>query len=368
MPRLALLGGIGASGTAMARFFHPSAKIREKWPQNDKKRLFGVLVTGEGIRRVQHKNQMCYLVRIPEIDDSTIFHIVKKNFKILAVPAVPFDSERPAAMRVDPAPVAVPGEAVNPDRIADSNVVPNIEGYLDRDSLRGDIEEQRRQGITVDDDNEPLPENATPAQNEAQRIYESGSWTTPRACCRRSDGFAYPEGKFVNKRWDVIADMSELDLFRMCFPEEYIADVVIPETNKGLQRKMDLHEFYVFLGCIFYMSCFVGIDNRADWWSSSPIDMLSGAPFRLNAYMSRKRFDEIMSALKYTDKEAPTTFVDRFHEVRQMIDARVGVLTFMAFLHRRVDERLVEQVLPRLHVPPLQASPVRQRVPLDCRR
>mgnify|MGYP006167120049 CR=1 FL=1 len=160
-------GGISAIGFAQARFFHPSAKIREKWPQNDKRRLFGVLVTGEGIRRVQHKDQNCYLVRIPEIDDSTIFHIVKKNFKILGAPAIPFDSERPAAMRVDPAPVPVPGEAVNPDRVADCNVVPNIEGYLGSDLLRGDIEEQRRQGITVDDDNVPLPENATPAQNEA---------------------------------------------------------------------------------------------------------------------------------------------------------------------------------------------------------
>jgi hypothetical protein len=83
---------------------------------------------------------------------------------------------------------------------------------------------------------------------------------------------------------------------------------------------MDLHEFYVFLGCIFYMSCFVGIDNRADWRSTSPIDMMLGAPFCLNAYMTRKRFDEIMSALKYTNKEAPTTFIGRFHEVRQMID------------------------------------------------
>jgi hypothetical protein len=73
-----------------------------------------------------------------------------------------FDSERPVAMRVDPAPVPVPGEAVNPDRIVDGNVVPNIEGYLDRDLLRGDIEEQRRQGITVEDDNEPLPENVVP--------------------------------------------------------------------------------------------------------------------------------------------------------------------------------------------------------------
>jgi hypothetical protein len=50
----------------------------------------------------------------------------------------------------------------------------------------------------------------------------------PRACCRRSDGFAYPKGKFMNKCWNVIADMSELNLFRMCFPEEYIADSSSP--------------------------------------------------------------------------------------------------------------------------------------------
>lgn len=56
-----------------------------------------------------------------EINDS--------NFKILGAPAIPFVSERPAAMRVDPAPVPVPGEAVNLDRIADRNVVPNIKGY-----------------------------------------------------------------------------------------------------------------------------------------------------------------------------------------------------------------------------------------------
>ena len=133
LPRLALIGGIGASGTAMALFFHPSAKIREKWPQNDKRCLFGLLVTGKGIRRVQHKNQMCYLMRITEIDASTIFHIVKKNFKILSAPAIPFKSKKPTAVHVDPAPV--PREAVNPDRVADRNVVPNIEGYSNCDLL-----------------------------------------------------------------------------------------------------------------------------------------------------------------------------------------------------------------------------------------
>jgi hypothetical protein len=49
--------------------------------------------------------------------------------------------------------------------------------------------------------------------------------------------------------------------------------------------------------------------------------MMEGASFCLNMFMTRKRFDEIMSALKYTNKEAPMTFVDWFHEVRQMIEA-----------------------------------------------
>ena len=81
------------------------------------------------------------------------------------------------------APTTEPGEAIWGDRGMDRNVVPNIEGYVDHDSLRADIEEQRRQGITVDDNNDPLPENVTPAQQEAQRIYDSGTLTMPKTCC-----------------------------------------------------------------------------------------------------------------------------------------------------------------------------------------
>ncbi len=125
----------------------------------------------------------------------------------------------------------------------------------------------------------------------------------------------------MNKRWDIIANMSELDLFRLCFPEKYVTYVLIPETNKNLTKKMDLQEFYVFLGCIFFMSCFVGINNHANWWSTVPIDTELGAPFHVNSFMTRKRLDKIMSSLTYTNKEAPMTFGDWFHEVRQMIDA-----------------------------------------------
>ena len=48
--------------------------------------------------------------------------------------------------------------------------------------------------------------------------------------------------------------------------------------------------------------------------------MFEGAPFRLNAYMQKKRFLEITYMIQYTDQTPPILFVDKFHEVRQMIN------------------------------------------------
>ncbi len=40
------------------------------------------LIPSKAKRRVTRRDQNCYLVRIPEIDDGTQFYIVKKNFKV----------------------------------------------------------------------------------------------------------------------------------------------------------------------------------------------------------------------------------------------------------------------------------------------
>ena len=82
MVRRSLPTGIGAISSTKAQFFHPSDKIREKWPQDNKRQLENVLVIGKGMRIVNKRNQWCYLVRIPEIDDGSVFHIVKFNFMV----------------------------------------------------------------------------------------------------------------------------------------------------------------------------------------------------------------------------------------------------------------------------------------------
>jgi hypothetical protein len=47
--------------------------------------------------------------------------------------------------------------------------------------------------------------------------------------------------------------------------------------------------------------------------------MFEGAPFWLNECISSKRFLAITCAMTYMDKPPPE-FVDRFHEVRQMLE------------------------------------------------
>ena len=118
--------GVGAVGSAMARFFHPGKPIRDKWPHDEKRRLTGVLVTGETTRRIGKKEQSCYVVRIMEIDDSTQFFIVKKNFKVEQAPTTPFESEAPQP----PLPPVQAPAVSDAERSSVRNVVSNIKGRI----------------------------------------------------------------------------------------------------------------------------------------------------------------------------------------------------------------------------------------------
>ena len=153
MPRTALPGGIGAVGSAMARFFQPSKKIRELLPNNDKRRLTGVLVTGKATQPVRHKQQLCYLICIQEIDNVTEFCIVKRNCKVDLPPLTTFESETPQAAAAP----AVPVPNSTRERQSLHIVTTNIEGGLLRAATREEIKELQMQGIEVDDDNSRRP-------------------------------------------------------------------------------------------------------------------------------------------------------------------------------------------------------------------
>jgi hypothetical protein len=135
-----LPAGIGAVGSAKARFFHPSDKIRAKWPNDNKRQLVNVLVIGEGQRFVNRKNRWCYIVHIPEIDDGSEFHIVKFNFTVNVAPEVPFlgTLNRGPRSRQNQRPAAAVAREVDPLWAAGCDVVPNI------GKLGDDLEDLRR--------------------------------------------------------------------------------------------------------------------------------------------------------------------------------------------------------------------------------
>ncbi len=296
-------GGIGAKGSAKARFFHPGQNIRDKWPnQHQTIRVSEALIVGKGVHRVNRKDQMCYECRLAEIDDNTVFHIVCNNFKVEVEGATPFEDEGVVSA---PAPATSAQNAerarIAALRTAGEDVSSNI------GNLQQEIAELRQQGIEVDDDNEPAPENANPTVAE----FTVGEWITPTICPRRADpNCTNSKGSWKHHAWNKIKEMDELALFRMCFPEEWVKNTLLPATNKEIEGDdLTLSEFYVYLGCHFFMACFEGISDRRLWWSSKPISITEGAPFRLKEYISLRRFNAITSAIRYTNKLPRTLLI-----------------------------------------------------------
>ena len=70
------------------------------------------------------------------------------------------------------------------------------------------------------------------------------------------------------------------------------------------------------------MSTMVG-PQRHEYWAAYAINTFRGAPLCLGVWMSHARFNAILVALSFTDRDPPP-FLDKFWEVCQMIEAWGG--------------------------------------------
>lgn len=92
-----------------------------------------------------------------------MYHIVKKNFIIEVAPETIFESEQPQTQDAPPPTKArdLISEQEEEERTSFENAEASVGGGGGRFS-RKDIVNYQNQGIKVDDDNEPVPENAEP--------------------------------------------------------------------------------------------------------------------------------------------------------------------------------------------------------------
>ena len=140
------------------------------------------------------------------------------------------------------------------------------------------------QGIDVDDDNEPVPENIPPAGSDIDNNnnIHGQTWGWNGTCNRKSNHHSHEGAKIEGMSKADLKKTTKLDMFLLFFPLNYLEDVVVVETSKYLvgqtYQPMTMGESVRFFGCIFFMSCFSGVD-RNDWFSSSPISMEKSAPY-----------------------------------------------------------------------------------------
>ena len=128
-----------------------------------------------------------------------------------------------------------------------------------------DMAELRHQGISIDDDNDPAPDNV-PRQGET--TYGTGDWRREGIICPRKSGnlqnsFPY----FRHYLHEAVLSMSLLQLFLIMLPEEFLDQFLTPKTNKRLSVPMDIQDFIKFVGYWIYMASWVVIDSCQDWWS-----------------------------------------------------------------------------------------------------
>ena len=113
--------------------------------------------------------------------------------------------------------------------------------------------------------------------------------------------------------------ISRLDMVLIMMLIKFIEDSVINKTNERLYVPITTQDYIKWVCCWLYMSCWVGICNCRYWWSTAAPSRHKGAPFRMNYYISRNLFGQILYLLQHTDQASE--YEDVFHLMRQLEEA-----------------------------------------------
>ena len=307
--------GIGAECSVMVRFLHPAkrvSKVLTNRTAND--RLTDLLAIRREEKRVKSRTQLCVVFRHDLFPNEEVYCVVR-FCKVL---------KEGSSEDVFPlAAVALPADQFAQCPQGEEERVELPAGHEHFRGTSEDIAIMRGLGFDVDDDNMPAPENVpTPNEREATaELYEGQSWGWDGFCERRSNGFTNSNPFIRGLQEHLMYHMSYMMMF-LVFSPKLLVQMVIKETNKKLikegKRELTYGEFLLFIGLQMFMSTLTGF-SRKDFWSQSPIGLSHGAPYRLNEFMSKSRFDSIMEALAFTD-DSPPTYRDKYWEVRKMVE------------------------------------------------
>ena len=268
-PRLRF--GVGGFVSCMSRLIHPSKHISEKYPNRPKAhKLEDLILIVESKISIRRGGSLANVYKFLHLNlPDVIFYAAKRYVHMkLEVSSEEFfvvvEATLPQVRR-----------QVNQTEI-DSRIggvdattdIPNLNSGKPSNLTAGDMADLRRQCIATDDDNDTAPENIpgpAPASPNEQLTWKLDGIICPR----RANNLQNLAACLMNYTREEVMKMKKLELFIVLFPVEYLLTMLISETNKELDQPMDLGEFIHWLGCWFYMACWVGIYSPRDWWSTS---------------------------------------------------------------------------------------------------
>ena len=302
--------GSGAICTVLLKYLHPGKTISDKFPNRTaQQRLEGLIAQRQEMRKVKKSEQLVVVFRHAQFENVEIY-CVKRWCKVISEGAE--EHFFPATAEVEAVEV-VPEEQEAVTEI--SNEVFNARNNSE------DIANVRAMGFDVDDDNLPLDENNPDEGAERPAVnafYEGQVWGWQGFDNRRQANIQNVEATIGGLSIDVVSSLSYITMFFYFFPKPFLEDVILKETNKHVTEKISIGEMLRWLGIWLFMATISGF-NRRDFWSMKNVEREEGAPYRFNDWMSSRRFEEILQALRLTDRNSPP-FKDRFWEVRQLIE------------------------------------------------
>ena len=173
----------------------------------------------------------------------------------------------------------------------------------------------RNQGFQVDDDNDPVEEHIPGDGSIDLQVEDKPShkdWGCNGIGPRKVDGCD-------TNRQAKIKSMGSQELTFTgrfyFFPEDYITNVILPNTNTNtnLDMKLNLGEF------LWYMGMWLSITNpslkhrvRNFWSTEVPSRFSTTPPYRCDDWMSHRRFKDITNELKFTGDDSPS-YLDTFY-------------------------------------------------------
>ena len=265
--------------------------------------------------KVNRRDQECIVFRHEEFE-GLYLHCVARWAKVVTEGADSFFFDEDSAESREE-------EVVNGGDDLGVPIPEPILALMGRTTQREDIENVRAMGFSVDDDNEPAPENIPQNGNTPERsnegFYNGQEWGWAGFCNRKREGGIREKAKLNGLSNETLFGLNYVEIFLLMMPRDFIETIMLEETEKesGLAN-LTFGEMLRFFGVWLLLSTTVRMD-RKKFWSTQPIDRESGAPFRLNDIMSNRRFELILQSLRFT-ANPPPSYKDRFWEVRVMID------------------------------------------------